>query len=167
MHCCDTLARIPKWRESGGLEPCRWHLDPSPVQSRDNRGSPARAQPARPRNQPQKSSRLQRCERRETLPFVESAHRSVDLQRGRAFAFWLCEKDNPTEGAPKLEIRERNLESRKRTKPAPKGFGGARLGAENSPEIIGGVRWQQNSSERIRGRPLAAKMEVERFAPSV
>src|SRR5438552_328080 len=36
MHCCDTLARIPKWRESGGLEPCRWHLDPSPVQSRDN-----------------------------------------------------------------------------------------------------------------------------------
>ena len=51
------------------------------------------------------------------------------------FAFWLCEKDNPTERAPKLEIRERNLESRKRTKPAPKGFGGVRL-QQVSPESL-------------------------------
>src|SRR5438477_11551936 len=152
MHCCDILARIPKWRESGGLEPCRWHLDPSPVPSRDNRGSPARAQPARPRNQPQESSRIQRCERRETLPFLESAHRSVDLQRGRAFAFWLCEKDNPTEGAPKLEIRERNLESRKRTKPAPKGFGGVRLQQVN-PESLRELR---PLAKRSRLRPAAA-----------
>ena len=109
-------------------------------------------QPARPRNQPQESSRIQRCERRETLPFLESAHRSVDLQRGRAFAFWLCEKDNPTEGAPKLEIRERNLESRKRTKPAPKGFGGVRL-QQVSPESLGELR---PLAKRSRLRPAAA-----------